>query len=91
MSFPASAHPLPSTPISERELASAFASTDADTFWDLYDVDIVDAQWANDDVRNRFYAALKAAGCGKRLVDGVAHFTFIDGSAIRASRCGITR
>lgn len=85
----------PASPISEFELGACFAGsaepTDAARFWSMIDGDIVDGEWSNADVRLRFYGAIRAAGCGRRLLDGVAHFIFADGTEIAASRSGITQ
>ena len=83
--------PDSSTPICELELTTTFAFTpsDAETFWELVDGDIVDAEWANANVRGRLYSALRAAYCGKHVVDDIAHFTFADGSEITTSCYGI--
>ncbi len=84
-----------SAPITELELLCDFTVAHtvscADMFWELVDGDLVDGEWANAGTRSRLYASLRASGCGKRMIDGMAYFIFADGSAITVSRFGIER
>lgn len=84
--------PAASAPITEMELETVFAvavESDAEVFLDMVDGDLVQAEWSSSSVRGRFFTALRSAGCGKRMIDGVAYFTFTDGSAVIVSRLGL--
>ena len=83
----------PASPIGEWELGACFAGdvtpTDASRFWAMIDGDIVDGQWANADVRLRFYMTIRGYGVGRRMLDEITYFIFADGTEIAASRYGI--